>query len=144
MLSDHPTRFTLVAPALKISIQSLASKFSSARPLAFAATNSWITKVPGDAARVTAHAVPGGTNALPAVSRMPGVAAHENVTAPTAGCANVKTYGPAPLPVTAVAAAPLMFKSTASTPLTISLNVTLACVSMPTVAPFCGSSACIS
>ena len=82
---------------------------------------------------VTVQVVPPKAFGDAAVSTMLCAPAHENVTGPAAGCVNVKTYGPAPLPVTAAAATPFTSKSAASTPFTTSLKFTSACVSVATV-----------
>ena len=60
------------------------------------------------------------------------------VTVPGGGCVNVNVYGPAPLPVTKVALSPLMLRSSASTPVTASLNVIAMLESVLTVVPGVG------
>jgi hypothetical protein len=60
---------------------------------------------------------------------MPCAASQLTLTVPLAGWVNVNEYGPAPEPETAVVAAPLMSKSPASTPVTVSENVIATLVS---------------
>ena len=148
----QPMRFTSAEPGLCNSIQEERSQFSSRVPSAsdpaatalppFETRNSVMATCPAEADFVTLQPVP--PNAFPAPSTMLWPEDHVKFTAPFAGWAKVKTYGPVVSPVTPVAAVPFTNKSFPSTPLTGSLKVTIAEVSAPATAPGAGLTSSIS
>src|SRR5439155_14328355 len=67
-------------------------------------------------------------------------ATQDSCTVPGATGGKRQTYGPPSEPVTCVAGLPLINKSDASTPVTVSLNLTSTCVRLFTVTPASGLS----